>query len=442
MDPGILAGELFVILILVILNGLLAMSEMAMVSARKIRLQQAAQTGSKGAKSALKLLEQPSQFLAAIQIGITLIGVFAGAFGGANLAKELEGLVVEVPFLAPYASSISLGAVVLLVTLLSLIIGELVPKRLALGNPESIAALMSKPITWLSFFSRPAVRFLSAATEGILKLLQYKQPKEAPVTDDEVKILVEQGTQAGVFEPEEEKIIKRTLRLSDRSVGEVMTLRLHLTFLNIDDPLEVNLEKIRSSFHSYFPVCQGEIDNVIGVVSVKKLFAAMSSGQSLDLKANLQETLFVAEQMPPLKLLEFFKNSQKHFAVVVDEYGGISGIITAIDLLESIAGDLPEEHDNPAEEVVLRDDGTWLVDGISDLDNVAEVIGVSEDEFFTEDAQTIGGFIMGIVGHIPHTGEKIYWKSWSFEIVDMDRNRVDKVLITPPKVVSVANLEE
>ncbi|WP_141734332.1 hemolysin family protein [Oligoflexus tunisiensis] len=433
MDPGTLALELGFIIALALFNGVLSMSEMAMVSARKIRLQQAAKEGSSGAKAALKLLEEPSRFLAAIQIGITLIGVFAGAFGGANMAEKLGNFLSQFPLLAPYASSIGLGSVVLLVTLLSLILGELVPKRLALGYAEGLAILMARPITWLAFISRPAVHFLSAMTEGILKLFRYQQPKDPPVTDDEVKILIEQGRQAGVFEKEEETIFKRTLKLSDRSVSEVMTQRLHLVCLNIDEPIAGLMEKISQSIHSYFPVYKGNIDEIVGVVSIKHLFSLTSRNLPVDLKSIMQEPVFIPESMAALKLLGKFKSTGKHFAVVIDEYGGLSGVVTVIDLLESIVGDLPSEHDKESHGAFEREDGSWLTDGILSLERLSEFVPVPERGFFEDDFQTLGGFIMGELGHIPQVGEKVMWKGWYFEVMDMDGNRVDKVLIYPPR---------
>jgi putative hemolysin len=433
MEPSDFLFELAIIVALALLNGVLAMSEMAMVSARKIRLQQLASQGSSGAKTALKLLEEPSRFLAAIQIGITLIGVFAGAFGGANIAEQLSKALSQIPVTAPYADAIGLGSVVFLVTILSLILGELVPKRLALGHAEGLAVLMAKPISVLALVSRPAVKFLSGATEGILKLFQYKQPKEAPVTDDEVRILVEQGTLAGVFEREEETIIKRTLKLSDRSVSEVMTLRHQLVCLDITDPVETNLDLIRNSRHSYFPVYEETIDQIVGVVSVKKLFAECSQNRPLDLKTAMEEPLFMAESMPALKLLEMFKKSGKHFAIVIDEYGGLSGVVTVIDLQESIVGDLPDEGEKGSEGAIEREDGSWLIDGVLTLSKVSDLVPGMDEKFFPEDYQTLGGFMMGELGHIPRAGEKLIWKGWWFEVMDMDGNRVDKVLLSPTR---------
>ncbi|MFW7378347.1 MAG: hemolysin family protein [Oligoflexus sp.] len=434
MDLSKLGLEFIVILILIGLNGLLSMSEMAMVSARKIRLQQEADKGQSGAQTALRLLEEPSRFLAAIQVGITLIGVLAGAFGGASIARELTPFFAQFPFLAPYATSVSLGSVVLVITLLSLVFGELIPKRLALGRAEGITMMIAKPINFLVVLSRPAVHFLSFATEGFLKLLRYQQPEDAAVSDYEVNILMEQGALAGVFEREEEAIIKRTLRLSDRTIEEVMTKRIQLVCIDIDDPLEKNLEYIKSSNHTYFPVFQESIDKIIGVISTKQLLSAAIDGPISDLRPFLQEPLFVPSVMPALRLLEIFQTSGKHFAIVIDEYGGLSGVVTVLDFLEALVGDLPEEMAEGISEVaVLRDDGSWLIDGIMQLEDICTALSLPEDEFFPDDYSTLGGFLMNELGYIPRAGDKLFWKSWWFEVVDMDGNRVDKVLAYPAK---------
>jgi putative hemolysin len=433
MDLSMFAGELVVIVGLALLNGLLSMSEMAMVSARKFRLQQKASEGSSRAKTALALINEPSQFLASIQIGITLIGVFAGAFGGANITAELERNLLNYPLAAPYASAISMGIVVMVVTLLSLVLGELVPKRLALGHAETISLIVAKPIKLLSIISLPAVKFLSMLTEGILKLLRYKTPTEEGVTEDEVRMMVEQGTQLGVFEKEEESIINRTFRLSDQAVSEVMTQRLQLVCLDVDDEIDFNVQKIVESHHSFFPVYEESIDKVIGIISVKKLFAFQRVGALTEIRGHLEEPLYVAESMAALKLLEMFKTSGNHFAIVIDEYGGLSGAVTAIDLLESIVGDLPDSRQKQFDNAVQREDGSWLIDGIMNISKLEGLLKFPEKDFLGHEYQTLGGFIMGELGKIPKEGEIVHWKNWTFEVMDMDGNRVDKVLIVLPK---------
>ncbi|RYZ52404.1 MAG: HlyC/CorC family transporter [Proteobacteria bacterium] len=434
MDLSMFAGELVVIVGLALLNGLLSMSEMAMVSARKFRLQQKASEGSSRAKTALALINEPSQFLASIQIGITLIGVFAGAFGGANIAAELERILLDYPLVAAYAPAVSMSIVVMIVTLLSLVLGELVPKRLALGHAETISLIVAKPIKLLSILSQPAVKFLSMLTEGILKLLRYKTPTDEGVTEDEVRMMVEQGTQSGVFEKEEESIINRTFRLSDQAVSEVMTQRLQLVCLDVDDEIDFNIQKIVESHHSFFPVYEESIDKVIGIISVKKLFAFQRVGALTEIRGHLEEPLFVAESMAALKLLEMFKTSGNHFAIVIDEYGGLSGAVTAIDLLESIVGDLPDSRQKQFDNAVQREDGSWLIDGIMNISKLEGLLKFPEKDFLGTEYQTLGGFIMGELGKIPKEGEIVHWKGWSFEVMDMDGNRVDKVLIVLPKV--------
>lgn len=432
MDLSALASEFIIIVLLALLNGVLSMSEMAMVSARKMRLQKLATEGSRRAKSALKLLNDPSQFLAAIQIGITAIGVFAGAFGGANIAKQLAVQLNNFPALAPYSESISIGFVVFIVTLLSLVLGELVPKRLALGHADSISLAVAKPIGWLSTFAKPAVQLLGFLTEGILKILRYKDPVDSGVTEDEVRMMVEQGTQSGVFEREEESIIKRTFRLSDQRVDEVMTQRLQLFCLDVDDDYADNMRKIVDSNHTFFPVYEESIDRVIGVVSVKRLFAQQYAGAKPDLREHMEEPLYVAESTAALKLLEIFKTSGKHFAIVIDEYGGLSGIVTVVDLLEGIVGELPDVSQSSSENFFKRDDGTWLIDGLANLNRVEEVLAFPEKDFLGTDYSTLGGFMMESLGRIPSVGDKANYKGWQFEVMDMDGKRVDKVLVTPP----------
>ncbi len=433
MDLSVLASEFTIIVVLALLNGALAMSEMAMVSARKMRLQKLASQGSSRAKTALELINEPSQFLASIQIGITAIGVFAGAFGGANIADQLKAMLEAYPLVAPYAEGISMGCVVATVTLLSLVLGELVPKRLALGHADSISLIVAKPIQWLSWVSTPAVRFLSVMTEAILKILRYKAPTDDGVTEDEVRMMVEQGTQSGVFEREEESIIKRTFRLSDQRVDEVMTQRLQLVCLDIEDDLEENLNKMIECNHTFFPLYEGSIDKVVGVVSIKKLFGVLKGGRNIDLRHEMEEPLYVAESMAALKILEIFKTSGKHFAVVIDEYGGLSGVVTVMDLLEGIVGDLPDSTQGTPEEFYRREDGTWLVDGITNINKVEDILKFPEKDFLGTDYQTLGGFIMGSLGKIPSTGDKVNFKGYRFEVMDMDGNRVDKVLIVVPK---------
>lgn len=433
MDLVTITWEIIVVLLLALCNGFLAMSEMALVSSRKAKLQEAAQDKRSGAKLALRLLENPSHFLAAIQIGITLIGVFAGAFGGANLAREISVLFAELPLLAPYAEQISFAIVVLFVTLLSLIFGELIPKQLALGNAEGIAMVVSKPVHLISKMAKPAVQLLTAISRQTLKFFRYQTNVDSSISDDEVRILIEQGAQEGLFEKEEESILKRTLKLSERKVEEFMTNRVRLVCLNLDDPTPINLAKIKSSTHSYFPAYTDNFDRIEGIISLKKIFKSSVDGNITDLKPFVEKALFAPEQVSALNLLAMFKNSGKHFAVVIDEHGGLSGVVSIVDLLESIVGDLPDAGENSSQAAVRRSDGSWLVDGITPLEDLHTLTDLPEAVDFSGDSHTLGGFIMDHLSHIPKESDKINWAGWTFEVVDMDGRRVDKVLIYKKK---------
>ncbi len=424
--------EIFIIVVLILLNGMLAMSEMAIVSAKKARLQQLAQKGDRAAKVALDLADDPSSFLASIQIGITLIGIFAGAFGGATIADELRPIVEGWPSLAPYSNGISLGFVVTIVTVLSLIIGELVPKRIALAHAERVALLTARPMRYIAGAARPVVHLLSTVTDGILSIFGVSTSTESIVTEEEVKIMIDQGAEAGAFAKEEGSMMKRVLSFGDRRVGELMTPRPKIVALDIDAPFVENMELARNTPHNYFPVYQGNPDNFIGIVSNKVLLDGIMQAKKLDLplKDCIIEAIFVSESMPTLATLEKFKQTGKRLALVVDEYGAVSGLISLTDLLEAIVGDLPSDSDDGDGQVVRRDDGSFLVDGTMPIYELAELLRIEKlPEGHESDFQSLGGFLMHSLGHIPKEGEYVDWSGYRFEIVDMDGRRVDKVLL-------------
>lgn len=427
-----IAVEATIIVILVLVNGLLAMSEMAIVSARKARLRQLAELGDEGAQTALALADTPSDFLAAVQIGITLVGVLAGAFGGATIAEELSKFLAEVPALAEYSEAIGLGVVVVAITFLSLVIGELVPKRIALGNAERMAAAVARPIHLLTRLAKPAVRGLGIATDWTLAALRLKPAPDPPVSEEEVNIMMEQGTQAGVFEKDEERMVKRVLRLGDRRVGELMTPRVQLISLDVAAPFRENLTKIVESQHSHFPVYQARPDNLIGIVSAKSVIEqlALKGNDAVDLGQCLSEPLYVAETMPILMLLEHLKRQAKHLALVVNEYGGTAGIVTIVDVLEAIVGDLPAEDALADAGIVMRDDGSWLIDGllpIDEFEDLLEHLGLAGR--VGGDFQTVAGFVMARMAKIPNVGEHFDWQGLRIEVVDMDGRRIDKLLL-------------
>ena len=423
--------EILIIFLLMICNALFAMSEMAVVASRKVRLQQWANQGNARAQVALDLAQSPNRFLSTIQVGITLIGILAGAFGGTTVARSLEGYLKGIPYLRGYSEVLSLGIVVLGITYLSIVLGELVPKRLALNNPERIASAIAVPLRLLATITHPVVQVLTISSEGVLKLLGYQPSREPPITEEEIKVLIEQGTQAGVFAEKEKDIIKSVFRLADREVGVLMTTRLEIVWLDLNAPIEENRVKIMDHPYSRFPVAQDNLDNVLGVVRAKDLLDQGLSSQLMDLKEKMTPPLFVPENAPALHLLEMFKKSRPHLALVVDEYGGIQGLVTLNDILESIVGEISSQNQPAEPQAVQREDGSWLVDGMVPVDEFKEIFdlvrlpGEGSGHF-----QTLGGFIMMQMGRVPRPADHFEWEGLRFEVVDMDGKRIDKVLIS------------
>ncbi len=420
--------ELLILFLLTVVNGILAMSELAVVSARKLRLEQMAQAGDTGARAALELANHPNRFLSTVQIGITLVGIFAGAFGGATIAESLEERLDTVPSLAPYSEGISVGVVVLLTTYLSLVIGELAPKRLALQNPERVAAMVAKPMTILSRASAPAVKILSVSTDVLLRLLNVPPSSEPPVTEAEIRALIEQGAEVGIFETAEQDMVAGVFSLGDQRVSAIMTPRTEITWLDLNDSDEENRRKISECSHSRFPVCRGGLDNIVGIVRAKEVLNRCLEGQPFDLTALAYEPLFVPESRPVSKVLELFKQTKRHMVVVIGEHGGVEGLVTMQDILEEIVGDIEQPQ------AVQREDGSWLLDGLLPVNELKEILqikalpGEEEDHY-----ETLGGFVMAYLGRIPSPADHFEWNGIYFEIVDMDGRRVDKVLVQQKK---------
>jgi putative hemolysin len=424
--------EILVIFLLVLLNAVFALSEIAIVSARKIRLEQLARE-DKRAEVALRLANDPNQMLSTVQIGITLVGIFAGAYGGANLSTNVAEVLKEIPLLAPYSKALGLGFVVLCITYLSLVIGELVPKRLGLSNPEKIAVLVAQPLDWLSRLVSPIVNLLSYSTNLILRLLGITiNPNDSPITEEELKIMLKQGTEAGNFEEAEQDMVERVLELGDRRVSQIMTTRPDIIWLDLEDPVDLNRSKVVESHHTRFPVCQGSLDEVLGVIEVTDLLSDCLMGQGFDLTKDLQQPLFVPESTRGLKVLELVQQSGHHIALVVDEYGVIQGLVTRKDILEAIVGALPRLEDIEDPQVVRREDGSWLLDGtlaiedFKDLFEIPELPGEKQGNY-----HTLGGFVITHLGRIPTAADHFEWQKFRFEVMDMDGNRVDKVLVAP-----------
>jgi putative hemolysin len=427
--------EILILFLLLVTNGFFAMSEIAILSARKVRLQQEVVRDNEKARTALDLASHPNQFLSTIQIGITLIGILAGAFGGATISGRLAYHLEKIPAVSAYADLISVGVVVLFITYFSLIIGELVPKRVALNNAEGISIAVARPMKALSAIASPIVHLLSISTDVIIRLLALAgiRPSHGPpVTEEELKLLVQQGTQVGVFEEAEQDMIEGVLRLGGRRVGALMTPRSQIAWIDLSDPPEEIRGKIMSSPHSIFPVAENDVENILGMVHTKEMLVQFLQGRPLDLRALIKEPVFVPETMPALKLLELFKQRRMSVALIVNEYGGFEGLVTHNDLLEGIAGDLSLAGAESEPKAVQRDDGSFLVDGLLHIDRLKELLDV--DRLPGEEGghfQTVGGFVVHQLGTIPKTGQSFHWGGYRFEVVDMDWPRVDKVLIAP-----------
>lgn len=411
------------------------MSEIAIVSARRARLKQLAEENHPGADAALKLAESPTRFLSTVQIGITLVGIFAGAFGGATLAHPIANSLRTIPALEAYADGVALFLVSLVIAYLSLVIGELVPKRLGLHNPELIAARVARPMGLLSRAASPVVKLLTISTELILRLLGQKPSDAPPVTEEEIKIMMEQGAEAGVFREAEQDMIENVFRLDERRISTLMTPRPEIVWLDVDDPPEENRRKIIESGHSYFPVYQETQDNVLGIVSVKGLWSRAEEGLLPDLRTCLAKSLFLPESMPALQVLELMRKAKIHMVLVIDEYGSVEGLVTLIDIMEAIVGAMPTMDEALETWVVLREDGSWLLDGLLDVNDLKELLDIKTmpDEE-RGNYQTLGGFVMTRLGRIPNTADHFEWQGFRFEVMDMDGRRVDKVLVQPPKV--------
>ncbi len=422
--------EILVVLGLVVLNGFFAMSELAVVSARRARLQRMAEQGSRGAGTALALQADPTRFLSTVQIGITLIGVLAGAYSGATLATVLGGYLQDWGFSTGTARALAIGGVVIVITYLSLIVGELVPKRLALADAAGIASRVAPPMRLLSRVGGPLVWLLERSTEIVLRLLGQRDDAPAQVTEEEIKAMVAEGAETGVLHAAERDMIEGVLRLADRPVRAIMTPRIDVAWLDVGAGPDQVREALATSGHSRLPVCRGELDDIVGVAHARDIAVMLMQGQPLDLARLARMPLIVPESTPILRLIERFRASQTHMAVVLDEYGSVEGIVTPADLLSAIAGAFPEDvGETPG--AVRREDGSWLIDGRMDIHEVERTLGaggMAEGHEFT----TLAGFILWQLRRLPKVADGLDWRGYRFEVVDMDGRRIDKVLVVPP----------
>ena len=423
-----LALELAVIFFLLVVNGVFSMSEMAVVSARKTRLQHRAEDGDAGARAALDLASNPSNFLSTVQVGITLVGVLAGAFGGAGLSEMLATTLRDVRWVGEYAEPVALGLVVSAITYCSLILGELVPKKIALGNPERIAALVARPMRAIAHAGRPLVLLLTGSTNFVFRLIGIRASADLSVTQQDVRAILEQGAEAGAVDLAEHAIMENTFRLGDRRVSTIMTPRTDLAWIDIDAGTEGLRSRVREARRSPFLVCEGDIERVVGIVQAEDLLTQCLEGRSPDLRAAVREPLFVPASMPVLRLLETFRGSRRPAAVVLDEFGGVAGLATVDDIVEGLIGQLPAPDDASPPLVARQPDGSWLIDGavpVADVDAVLDLDlhrGPQANEF-----DTIGGLVMTVLGRLPAIGDVVHYAGCRIEVERMDGRRVGLV---------------
>ncbi|MBI1341040.1 DUF21 domain-containing protein [bacterium] len=421
--------DLLILVCLILLNGVFALSEMALVSARRPRLKAMADRGSVGAKSALRLLDDPSKLLSTVQVGITLISIIAGAYGATALSDDLAPLLARLlPDLAEYAKPAAFGVVIVFTTFASLVFGELVPKRVALAAPEVLASAMAPLMSLLSVGASPLVWLLGATTEVFLKILRMDKTRQEDVTEEELQSLIDEGAKVGLIESEEREMIEGVMRLGDRSVRTIMTPRTEMVWLDVDQPQDEILLEIRESQHSRFPVAEADPDKIIGVVQAKDLLASFAATGKIDLRAVMHPPAFVPETTPVLRLLDAMRGHSVRMLVVADEYGAVLGIVTAADVLESIAGDAALGDDEGIAPPVTREDGSWLVDGMTPIDELEQLVGLrglDEGGSFS----TVGGLIMHLLRRVPVEGDRVERSPLAFEVVDMDGRRTDKVIV-------------
>lgn len=421
-----------ILLVLILLNGFFAMSELAVVSSRRARLQAMADEHRRGAASAIALVDDPGRFLSSVQIGISLVGVLAGAFGGSTLAGPLGDYIAgEVPPLTDYAYEISFAVVVGAITYMSLIVGELVPKQLALRDPERVACFAAPVMTIVARVTSPLVSLLDLSTQVVLKLLGRQTAPESAVSDEEIRVLLREATKAGVVEPAEQEMIAGVMRLADRPVSGIMTPRPDIEWLDLNDSPEEIRAQLQATSYSRLPVAEGDIDEVTGVVQAKDLLDRSLRGEPLNVRAAVQHAVAVPETMSALRVMDLLKQAPVHMALVVDEYGSLQGIVTTADVLKVIVGGMSEHGEQPEARAVQRPDGGWLLDGGMGVDEVRELLRLRELQA-ESGYHTIAGWLLARLDHLPTEGERLEWSGWTFEVVDMDGHRIDKILATPP----------
>lgn len=427
LQPGDM--EILIILFLILLNGIFSMSEIALVSARKFKLESAAKKGNSNARRALALANNPNTFLSTVQIGITLIGILTGIFSGEKIEENLKAAIMGVPVLAPYAQTIAVAIIVIVVTFFSIVFGELIPKRIGLMFPESIASLVARPMTIISIITKPFIWLLTKTNDLFLSIFGLKDRKEGHVSEEEIRAIVQESALGGEIQQIEQNIVQRVFALGDRKVSELMTHRSDLLCFNITDDLRDIKERAQIESHSVYPVYRKTTDNLIGIVSVKDIFPKEFKGNDFNLAQFLKQPVMVPESTPAYKVLENFKESKIHYAFVLDEYGSVQGMVSMDDILDALIGDVTE-YNQQEYQIVKRDDNSWLADGAYPFFEFLNYFNVTENDYEEGDYNTLAGLILHQLSYIPKVGEVIAWNGFEFEIVDMDGPKIDKVMIT------------
>jgi putative hemolysin len=418
--------EIVIILFLIVLNGVFSMSEIALISARKNRLETAAKKGNPAAKVALDLANSPNKFLSTVQIGITLIGILTGIYSGDKITTDVKTFVSGFEILQPYADSIAVGIVVVVLTFFSLVLGELVPKRIGLNYPEAIAKTVAVPMKIVSKITAPFIWLLTISTEFILDLFRIKPTADGKVTEEEIKAIIKEGTEVGEVQEIEQDIVERVFHIGDRKVNSLMTHRKSVDYLSLDESPEELKNKVLNDLHSFYPVCHENLDEIIGIVSLKELFLNFEKGV-FDLKSMIKEPVYFIEHTSAYKALEMFKKSRVHYALVVDEHGIFQGIITLNDILEALVGNASDFYEEEFQ-LIVREDGSWLVDGHYSLHDFLTYFDM--DEHINDyEVTTVSGFMITELGDIPKQGQKLIWNKLEFEVIDMDGVKIDKILI-------------
>jgi len=419
--------EILIIGILILLNGVFSMSEIALISSSKFKLARTAKKGHIGAKKALTLAESPNTFLSTVQIGITLIGILTGIYSGDKITGDLDRFVSQVSFLAPYSDTISVALVVIILTYFSIVFGELLPKRIGLAFPERVASLVATPMQLVSQITKPFIWLLAKSNDACLKILGITEKREGPASEEEIASIIHESTLYGEIEQIEQDIVKRVFALGNRKVSELMTHKSDLVWFDVNEDLETIRSKMQLEVHSAYPVANKDLDKIVGVLYVKELFPRDLDGKPFNLRNYLRKPLFVHEKLPAYQILEQFKGSRVHHAIVVDEYGSVEGMVTMDDIVDELVGDQTEPHDDELK-IIARDENSWLVDGQYPYYELLEFLNIEDD---TEvNFTTVGGLILHQLRSIPVEGEKTEWLDFELEVMDMDGQRIDKIMVT------------